>query len=79
MPHSDYIKIYTGNTILVQLIEQRLQDIGINPIIKDETESGRLAGFGASLPGMPEIYVHENELDKAAKVVETVRAEMEAS
>ncbi|WAC02107.1 DUF2007 domain-containing protein [Lacinutrix neustonica] len=79
MPHSDYIKIYTGNTILVQLIEQRLQDIGINPIIKDETESGRLAGFGASLPGMPEIYVHENELEQAVKIVETVRSEMETS
>lgn len=79
MPHSDYIKIYTGNTILVQLIEQRLQDIGINPVIKDETESGRLAGFGASLVGMPEIYVHKKELDKAVKIVETVRAEMEAN
>ncbi|OIQ17004.1 DUF2007 domain-containing protein [Lacinutrix sp. MedPE-SW] len=76
---SNYVKIYTGNTIIVQLIRQRLQDIGINPIIKDETESGRLAGFGTTLPGQPEVYVHESELDKAVRIVEAVRGEMEAN
>lgn len=79
MTDSNYIKIYTGNFIVVQLIKQRLEDIGINPIIKDETESGRLAGFGASLPGMPEVHVHENELDKAVVVVESVRSEVETT
>ncbi|WP_452223073.1 putative signal transducing protein [Lacinutrix chionoecetis] len=78
MTDSEYIKIYTGNTIVVQIIKQRLEDIGINPVIKDETESGRLAGFGATLPGQPEIYVHESETDKAVRIVETVRGEMEA-
>ena len=79
MPHTDYIKIYTGNGIIVQIIKQRLEDIDINPIIKDESESGRLAGFATSIPSFPEIYVHENELDKAVKIVETVRSEMEVS
>ncbi len=79
MTDSNYIKIYTGNFIVVQLIKQRLEDIGINPIIKDETESGRLAGFGASLPGMPEVHVHENELDKAVVIVESVRSEVETT
>lgn len=77
MTDSNYIKIYTGNFIVVQLITQRLEEIGISPVIKDEKESGRLAGFGATLPGMPEIYVHKNELDKAVHIVESVRAETE--
>lgn len=79
MTDSEYIKIYTGGSIIVQLINQRLQDIGINAIIKDETESGRLAGFGATLIGQPEIYVHESEIDKAVLIVEAVRSEMEAN
>jgi hypothetical protein len=78
MTDSEYIKIYTGGTIIVQIIKQRLEDEGINPIIKDETESGRLAGFGATLIGQPEIYVHESETDIAVRIVETVRSEMEA-
>jgi len=78
MTDSEYIKIYTGGTIIVQLIKQRLEDEGIHPVIKDETESGRLAGFGSALVGQPEIYVHETETDKAVRIVEAVRGEMEA-
>ena len=76
MTDSEYIKIYTGSVVLVQMITQRLQDIGINAIIKDENESGRLAGFATSLVSFPELYVHESELDKAVPIVETVRTEM---
>jgi len=56
-----------------------LEDIGINPIIKDETESGRLAGFATALPTFPEIHVHESEIDKAVPIVESVRSTMEAN
>ena len=77
MTDSEYIKIYTGNTIIIQVIKQRLEDAGINPIVKDETESGRLAGFATAIPTFPEIYVHESETDKAVSIVETVRGEME--
>lgn len=79
MTDSSYIKIYTGNFIVVQLIKQRLEDLGISPIIKDETESGRLAGLADTLHGLPEVYVHENELDQAIPIVESVRSEMEIS
>ena len=78
MTDSEYIKIYTGGTIIVQIIKQRLEAEGVNPIIKDETESGRLAGFGATLIGQPEVYVHESETAVAVRIVETVRSEMEA-
>lgn len=78
MTDSEYIKIYTGGTIIVQIIKQRLEAEGINPIIKDETESGRLAGFGTTLIGQPEVYVHESETAVAVRIVETVRSEMEA-
>jgi hypothetical protein len=48
--------------------------IGINSVIKDETESGRLAGFGPSIPGLQELYVNKDELDKAIPVVEKIIA-----
>lgn len=79
MKNSDYIKIYTGNAIVVQLIKQRLESINISPIIKDDSESGRLAGFASAIPSLSEIYVHNNELDKAVHIVEEVRTEMNAN
>ncbi len=76
MNDTNYTKIYTGNFIIVQQIFQRLEKIGINPIIKDESESGRLAGFGSSIPGQQEVFVHQNELDDAIPIIEEVRLAM---
>ncbi|MGE5942762.1 MAG: putative signal transducing protein [Flavobacteriales bacterium] len=75
MTDSNYIKVFTGSFIVVQRISEMLNASGISPVIKDETESGRLAGFGASIQGLQEIYVHEDELDKAVEIVENVNAE----
>ena len=75
---SGYIKIYSGSFIVVQLIVDKLDAVGISPIIKDETESGRLAGFGSSIPGFQEIYVSQEELDAAVPIVESVTAELQS-
>ena len=73
-----YTKIYTGNFILIQLMVSKLEDIGVFPIVKDESESARLAGFGASIQGQQDLFVHNDELDKAVSMVETTLAEMQA-
>ena len=75
---SHYIKIYTGSFILVTNIVSKLESEGISPIIKDETESARLAGFGPAILGQQEVYVHESEIDKAAPIVQGAIAEMGA-
>ncbi|PNQ72648.1 hypothetical protein C1T31_10900 [Hanstruepera neustonica] len=75
---SDYKKIYTGSFIVVQLIIDKLNALGITAIIKDETESARLAGFGSSVPGYQDIYVNVDELESAIPVVESVKSELEA-
>lgn len=72
MSDSNYTKIYTGNFIIIQRMISSLKEIGINPVIKDETESGRLAGFGASISGQQEVFVNKDELDKAIPVIEGI-------
>ena len=39
--------------------------MGIEAVIKDEAESGRLAGFGASSAGQVDLFVHKDEVEKA--------------
>lgn len=78
MSTSEYTRIYNGNFILVNRIKGALEDLGIIPIIKDEGESQRLAGYGSMNQGFQEVYVHNDELDKALAIVDQVRAEMEA-
>ena len=75
---TNYNKIYTGNFLLVQLLVSELEKVGINPIIKDEAESARLAGFGTFSQGLQDLYVHDDNVDKAKAVIETAITEMQA-
>jgi len=72
----DYIKVFSGSFIIAQLVLDRLKSAGINAIIKDESESGRLAGFGSAIQGFQELYVSKDELDFAVPIVEEVNAEL---
>ncbi len=78
MSDSNFTKIFTGNFIIVQRIISELEKININAIVKDQTESARLAGFGGGIiPGFQQIFVHKDELDKAIEIVESINADMQ--
>lgn len=62
---SNYEKIFTGNKLEAQKIVNKLHEIGIEPIVKDEAESARLAGFASLMLGEVEIYVNNDEVEKA--------------
>lgn len=76
MNDSNYTKIFTGNFIMVQRISSDLERHDISAVVKDETESGRLAGFGAPIQGQQELYVHKDELEKALSILENISKEL---
>ncbi|WP_323027053.1 putative signal transducing protein [Gelidibacter japonicus] len=77
MIDNEYVRIFSGTFIIVQLVMDRLDSVGINAIVKDESESARMAGFGSSFQGFQELYVSKEELDHAIPIVEAVKAELE--
>lgn len=79
MNTSEYSKIYEGNFILINRIKSELENNGIVPIIKDEGESQRLAGYGSLNQGFQEVYVHNDELEKATAILEQIKTEMGTS
>lgn len=76
MSHSNYTKVYTGSFLVIQQILNELEHINITPIIKDESESGRLAGFGSSPAGQQEVFVHNDELDKALPIINSIKGKL---
>lgn len=71
MSDLEYTKIFSGNFLLVQRIVMILKEKEIQVIVKDESESARLAGFGASIEGLQEVYVENSVADKAIEVLES--------
>jgi len=78
MYKSNYIKIYSGNFIIVQRIISNMEKEGIIAVVKDQPNSARIAGFGGgTLPGLQEIFVHKDELETATLVIENITAELQ--
>ncbi len=72
-----YTNIYTGSFIIAQLIQTRLEDIGIEPILKDDFKTGLRAVLVTDYPRLIEVFVHNNEVDKAVPIVQGILAEMQ--
>ena len=80
MTNSNYIKVFSGDFIVVKRIVSDLENEGITAVIKDETESARITGYiNVISPDFQEqeIYIHKDELDKAILIVENITSELQ--
>ena len=69
--HSDYLYIFSGNHIDTLNVIDSLNEINIFPIIKNESESARLAGFGI-ISNKRKLYVHRDEYFRAEKLLNSI-------
>ncbi|MDO4229651.1 MAG: DUF2007 domain-containing protein [Capnocytophaga sp.] len=65
-------KIFEGSSIRATLILDILKEKGIEPIVKDRSESARLAGFASEIPMQVEIFVFENQADEALQALQNI-------
>lgn len=66
---SSYLHLFSGSSIDVLALRNALQEENITPVVKDEAESARLAGFGQTAPLMQRVFVHADEYEKAMTVL----------
>ena len=66
------MKIFSGSEILATALKMKLEVAGIDTLLKNNIQSGRLAGFGTS--GMAvELFIEEVDFGKADPIVEHFR------
>ncbi len=64
-----HIKLYTDSSIVLAGLKQILNKANISCIIKDNYESGRLAGFPV-FHGENELFIFEKDLEDAKTILE---------
>ena len=69
-----YLHLFSASSIDVLGLRNALAEEIITPVIKDEAESARLAGFGQTAPMMQRVFVHKDEYDKAKAVLKQLSA-----
>lgn len=63
------IRIYTGSEVLVIILKEQLEEIGISSLIKNDYQSGISVGFVASVPSAIELYIQESDLTEAEPII----------
>ena len=61
-------RAYSGTEITASILRDMLKNENIEAIIKNESESGRIAGFGTQ--GGSDVYIMEKDVEKARPIIE---------
>ena len=70
-----HIKVFSGSQILANRLSQLLDEIEVPYLIKDNKESGRLAGFG-TLGNSVDVFIYESDLEKAQSTIDSFKEEI---
>ncbi|MCG2430991.1 putative signal transducing protein [Aequorivita xiaoshiensis] len=65
------IRIYTGSDIMAQALVERLENVGITPILRDDEQSGVMFGSGSKFDDQVRIFVRKDELSLAQPIADT--------
>lgn len=63
------VLIYTGSRMIAQGLSVRLNEIGVTPIEKDDMSSALRSGFAIGVPNQVRLFIRQDELEKARKVI----------
>ncbi|MBL7969581.1 MAG: DUF2007 domain-containing protein [Prolixibacteraceae bacterium] len=63
------VRIFTGSSIIVNLLKDELENNGIAALIQDDFNSGTIAGFSGGIPSSVELFVQKADLEKAEPII----------
>jgi hypothetical protein len=70
-----HVTIFSGSSIIVKGLQNRLEDNNINYMIKDRVESARLGGYGENRTAI-EVLILKTDVKKAQPIVEIYKKEI---
>ena len=66
---NDLIRVFTGTEVLVYLLKERLEEVEISALIKNDFQSGLTVGFISGVPSAVDLYIQESDLKVAEPIV----------
>lgn len=69
------LNIYTGGEVIINQIKQELENEGIYCLVRDGFKQGLIAGFGEGVPTAIDLFVRENDLERALEIVQAITQE----
>ena len=66
---NNLIRVFTGTDVLVYLLKERLEEVGISALIKDDFQSGISSGFVSGVPSAIDLYIQESDFTDAEPIL----------
>ena len=66
------MKVFSGSEILALALQQKIEEVGVDTLLKNNIQSATLAGFGNSGQAV-ELFIQETDFAKANPVIEEFR------
>ncbi len=74
--HSKHIKFFVGSLIEIQRLQLDLNDSQIPSLVKNNFESGLRSGFYGGSPSQVQLFIYEEDLEKAKEILDNFKKEM---
>lgn len=69
MEEGKLIRIYSGSEVTALLLKDELEQEGVMSMIKNDFQSGVIAGFAGGVPSDVDLYIEEIDLEQAEPIV----------
>ena len=66
---NNLIRVFTGTEVLVYLLKERLEEVEIPALIKNDFQSGLTVGFISGVPSAVDLYIQESDLKEAEPII----------
>ena len=63
-------RIFTGPSLVAGAITAELNDMGISPVVRNDTQSGAIACFGGGVLDQVQLLVREYQYEQAFEVAQ---------
>lgn len=73
---SKYIEFFTGSLIQIHRLQLDLDENKIPSLVKNNFESGIRSGFYGGSPAQVQLFIFEEDLEKATPILEKFKAYM---
>jgi len=63
------IRIYTGPSMIAKGLIARLNELGISPVERNDSESAIIGGFHQGVPDQLQLFIRKDEMVKAQETI----------
>lgn len=74
--HSKHTRLFTGSLIEIQRLQLDLDDAQIPSMVKNNFQSGLRAGFYGGSPSQVELFIYEEDNEKAREILADFKEQM---